>query len=235
MSTVKSIKSVNGNQQDVTLSDQTTTALREAIVIGDIAAGEKLNEPKLAEQFSVSRGPLREAIRRLVSMGLVRHIPNVGASVVTLSLSNITDLYDVREVLEGKAAALAAVNMNADERVKLRELIDIHRQHIETNEGQYMQVEGDFDFHYQIIKGSGNAMLTRQLCDELYHLIRMFRYQTSRFKTRSKRALIEHEQMVYAIEQHDSTMAEMLMRSHISRAKESIIKYFEDLNLKPDS
>ena len=63
----------------------------------------------------------------------------------------------------------------------------------------------------------------------------MFRYQTSRFKTRSKRALIEHEQMVYAIEQHDSTMAEMLMRSHISRAKESIIKYFEDLNLKPDS
>ena len=217
-------------EEDVTLSDQTTTALREAIVKGDIAPGEKLNEPRLAEQFSVSRGPLREAIRRLVAMGLIRHIPNVGASVVTLSLTNITDLYDVREVLEGKAAALAATNMNAQERLELRELIDIHRQHIETNAGQYMQVEGDFDFHYKIIQGCGNAMLTHQLCHELYHLVRMFRYQTSRFKTRSNRALVEHEQLVYAIEQRDSDMAEMLMRRHISRAKESIINYFEDLN-----
>jgi len=217
-------------KEDVTLSDQTTTALREAIVKGDIAPGEKLNEPRLAEQFSVSRGPLREAIRRLVAMGLIRHIPNVGASVVTLSLTNITDLYDVREVLEGKAAALAATNMNAQERLELRKLIDIHRQHIETNAGQYMQAEGDFDFHYKIIQGCGNAMLTHQLCHELYHLVRMFRYQTSRFKTRSNRALVEHEQLVYAIEQRDSDMAEMLMRRHISRAKESIINYFEDLN-----
>ena len=217
-------------EEDVTLSDQTTTALREAIVKGDIAPGEKLNEPRLAEQFSVSRGPLREAIRRLVAMGLIRHIPNVGASVVTLSLTNITDLYDVREVLEGKAAALAAANMNSLERAELRKLIDIHRQHIETNAGQYMQAEGDFDFHYKIIQGCGNAMLTHQLCHELYHLVRMFRYQTSRFKTRSNRALVEHEQLVYAIEQRDSDMAEMLMRRHISRAKESIINYFEDLN-----
>jgi len=85
-----------------------------------------------------------------------------------------------------------------------------------------MQAEGDFDFHYHIIKGSGNAMLTNQLCNELYHLIRMFRFQTSRYKKRSDRALIEHEQLLYAIENRDSLMAEMLMRRHISRAKDSI-------------
>ena len=85
-----------------------------------------------------------------------------------------------------------------------------------------MNAEGDFDFHYQIIKGSGNAMLTQQLCNELYHLIRMFRYQTSRFKARSNRALIEHQQLIYAIEQRDSQMAEMVMRHHIARAKQSI-------------
>lgn len=231
--TIKKIDKTIGivlDQEDSTLSGQTTASLREAIVKGDIAPGEKLNEPRLAEQFSVSRGPLREAIRRLVAMGLVQHIPHVGASVVTLSLANVIDLYDVREVLEGKAAALAAVNMSDDQRSKLRALIEVHRQHIETNPGQYMQAEGDFDFHYQIIKGSGNKMLTHQLCDELYHLIRMFRYQTSRFKTRSNRALVEHEQLVYAIEQHDPEMAEMLMRRHISRAKESIRDYFTDLN-----
>jgi len=164
-------------------------------------------------------------------MGLIRHIPNVGASVVTLSLANISDLYDVREALEGKAAALAATNMSDEDRIKLRELIEIHRQHIKTNAGQYMQAEGDFDFHYRIIKGSGNAMLTHQLCHELYHLVRMFRYQTSRFKTRSNRALVEHEQLVYAIEQRDPNMAEMLMRRHIARAKESIVNYFTEANL----
>jgi len=58
--------------EDKTLSGQTTSALREAIVKGIIPPGEKLNEPKLAEQFEVSRGPLREAIRRLVSMRLSR-------------------------------------------------------------------------------------------------------------------------------------------------------------------
>ncbi len=205
-----------------TLSGQTTAALREAIIKGDIAPGEKLNEPKLAEQLQISRGPLREAIRRLVAMRLVRHVPHVGATVVTLELESILELYDVREALEGKAAALAAENMSEADITKLRDLLELHRQHSEDNAGQYMQLEGDFDFHYQIIKGSGNQLLADQLCDELYHLIRMFRFQTSRFESRSNRALIEHEQLIYAIEQRDPQLAEMLMRKHIARAKASI-------------
>jgi len=208
--------------EDNTLSGQTTSALREAIIKGDIAPGEKLNEPRLAEQFKVSRGPLREAIRRLVAMRLVTHVPHQGATVVTLELSSIIELYEIREVLEGKAAALAAENMSDADIQKLKELLQVHQKHYDNNSGQYMQAEGDFDFHYQIIKGSGNRMLANQLCNELYHLIRMFRFQTSRFKTRSNRALIEHEQLIYAIEQRDPAMAEMIMRHHIARAKQSI-------------
>lgn len=210
---------------DNTLSGRTTVALREAIITGQIAAGEKLSEPRLAEQFDVSRGPLREAIRRLVAMRLVTYIPNQGASVVTLEPQSIIELYEVREALEGKAASLAAQNMSAESIAKLRDLLEVHRQHHESNAGEYMMADGDFDFHYQIILGSGNQLLINQLCDELYHLIRMFRYQTSRFKTRSDRALIEHEQLIYAIEQRDSTMAEMIMRHHISRARNSIQDY----------
>ena len=215
---------------DTTLSGQTTVALREAIIKGEIAPGEKLNEPKLAEQFQVSRGPLREAIRRLVAMRLVKHVPHVGATVVTLELQSILELYEVREALEGKAAALAAQNMSESDISRLRSLLDLHRKHSEDNKGEYMQTEGDFDFHYQIIKSSGNQLLTDQLCDELYHLIRMFRFQTSRFKSRSNRALIEHEQLIYAIEQRDPQLAEMLMRKHIARAKSSI----EDALSNPD-
>jgi len=212
----------NTGRDDTTLSGQTTKALREAIITGEISPGEKLNEPKLAEQFQVSRGPLREAIRRLVAMRLVRHVPHIGASVVTLELTDIMELYDVREALEGKAAALAAQNMSTADINKLKDLLQVHRQHCEQHSGEYMQTEGDFDFHYQIIKGSGNQLLTEQLCDELYHLIRMFRFQTSQFKSRSNRALIEHEQLIYAIEQRDPELAEILMRKHIARAKASI-------------
>ena len=92
-----------------------------------------------------------------------------------------------------------------------------------------MMTEGDFDFHYQVILGSGNQLLINQLCDELYHLIRMFRYQTSRVKARSDSALIEHEQLIYAIEHRDSTMAELVMRHHISRARLSIQETLENI------
>ena len=116
-------------KEDSTLSGRTTVALREAIITGQITAGEKLNEPRLAEQFSVSRGPLREAIRRLVSMRLVTYVPNQGASVVTLDPQSIIDLYEVREALEGKAAALAARNMSEQDIAKLHDLLEIHRHH----------------------------------------------------------------------------------------------------------
>lgn len=213
------------NSEDNTLSGQTTIALREAIVTGQILPGEKLNEPKLAKQHSVSRGPLREAIRRLVSMGLVEHKPHVGASVIPLEVNRVIELYEVREALEGMAASLAATHMSEEGIGELKQLLELHRQHYQDNSGEYMQAEGDFDFHYLIIKGSGNALLTQQLCNELYHLIRMFRFQTSRFKARSNRALVEHEQLIYAIENRDAALAEMLMRRHISRAKESIRTY----------
>ncbi len=212
----------SAHAEDKTLSGKTTIALREAIVTGQIKAGEKLNEPKLAEQYQVSRGPLREAIRRLVAMGLVQHKPHVGATVIPLEPSRIIELYEVREALEGMAAGLAAQKMSEQDIAELRQLLELHRQHVQNNAGEYMQAEGDFDFHYKIIKGSGNALLTQQLCNELYHLIRMFRFQTSRFKARSSRALVEHEQLIYAIENRDSALAEMLMRRHISRAKDSI-------------
>ncbi len=218
----------SNGQEDSTLSGRTTIALREAIVTGKIQAGEKLNEPKLAEQYQVSRGPLREAIRRLVAMGLVQHKPHVGASVIPLEITRIVELYEVREALEGVAAGLAALRMSDEEISELKKLLEVHRQHCESNAGEYMQAEGDFDFHYQIIKGARNELLAHQLCNELYHLIRMVRFQTSRFKARPNRALVEHEQLIYAIENRDAALAEMLMRRHISRAKESIKQHLSN-------
>lgn len=210
-------------REDTTLTAKITASLRENIITGAIASGAKLSEPKLAGEFQVSRGPIREAIRRLEAMGLVRHIAHEGVRVITLSLNEVIDIYHVREALEGKAAALAARNMRDEEIATLRELMHMHGEH-QLSTGTYMQAEGDFDFHYKIIQGSKNAFLIRQLCEDLYHRVRMFRFQSSRLQHRANLALQEHQHILFAIEQRDEQLAELVMRRHITRAREDIEK-----------
>jgi DNA-binding GntR family transcriptional regulator len=208
---------------DQILADRLGEALITAVVRGEIPAGARINEPELARRFEVSRGPLREAIRRLEGLHLVRRIPHAGVRVVTLDAAQLTGIYEMREALEGMAARLAARNMNAAEVADLKALLDAHERQIEATGGsEYYQREGDFDIHYRIIRGSGNARLINFLCGELYHLVRMFRYRSSLVASRPQRALAEHRAITEAIEQHDEELAEMLMRRHISNARRSI-------------
>lgn len=207
-----------------TLGGKITETLRDAIVRGDIAPGTKLSEPKLAVEFDVSRGPLREAIRRLESINLVKHVPHEGVRVVTLDLPEVIEIYHVREALEGKAAALAARNMSVEQIDNLHHLLEMAEKHMKTSGGEYLQAETDIDFHYQVIQGSQNQVLVRTLCEELYYLLRMYRYQSSLQPARSKQAFSEHQHLIYAIEQRDEQLAEMVMRKHIVRARQNIEK-----------
>jgi DNA-binding GntR family transcriptional regulator len=210
-----------------TLANKLTAELREAIVIGKIPQGSKISEPELAKKYDVNRGPLREAIRRLEGVGLVQHTPHAGVRVVTLNAIELTEIYQVREALEGMATRLAATNMSDDEIDSLKQLLDKHEESIKRSHGkEYFQQEGDFDFHYRIIKGSKNLYLINQLCSDLYHLVRMYRYRSSRISERPARALAEHKNIVTAIEQHDGELAEMLMRRHISTARKNIEHQF---------
>ncbi len=207
-----------------TIAGQITETLRDAIVSGKIKPGSKLSEPKLALEYNISRGPLREALRRLEQLNLVRYIPREGVRVITLELDQVIEIYHVREALEAKAAALAAVNMTHEELQNLRQLLEMAEQHMEASGGTYIQADADIDFHYQIIQGSRNQMLIRTLCEDLYYLVRMFRYQSSRQPARSNQAFKEHQHLVYALEQRDAELAEIVMRKHIVRARLNIEK-----------
>ncbi|HSO79811.1 MAG TPA: GntR family transcriptional regulator, partial [Chromatiaceae bacterium] len=109
--------------QDITLADQIFTRMRREIVEGQIPPGSKMSEPELARRYGISRGPLREALRRLESSSLVVRRANVGARVIDLSSAQLLDLYYLREALEGMAARLAAERMSAAEIEELRALI----------------------------------------------------------------------------------------------------------------
>lgn len=206
-----------------TIADRLSDELIMSIVKGDIPSGSKISEPDLAKTYQVSRGPLREAIRRLEGLHLVARIPHIGARVVSLDQQQLVEIYQVREALEGMAARLACTHMSDAEITELEQLLDQHEQAIEQTQGkEYFQHEGDFDFHYRIIQGSKNQRLIELLCSELYHLIRMYRFRSSQIVSRPQKALSEHRHICSAIQQRDGELAEMLMRRHINKAQKHI-------------
>ncbi|ABQ21029.1 GntR family transcriptional regulator [Vibrio cholerae] len=210
-------------EKESTKSENLTEYLIEAIVEGELAPGSKISEPELAKQFQVSRGPLREALMRVEGLGLIERIPHIGARVIQLSPTKLVELYAVREALEGMAARLAARNITEIELAGLESLLSTHSTHIDQVEGaSYFHQQGDFDFHYRIIQASRNQQLIGLLCDELYHLLRMYRYQSPRSHSRPVEALEEHKFILRAIRQRDEELAEMLMRRHISRSRQLI-------------
>lgn len=204
---------MNDNQ---TLADKVFAELTTAIVRGELRPGTKLSEQTLVERYGGSRAPMREAIQKLEARHLVVRIPHAGARVVSLSLAELRDIYEVRLELEGMACRLAALRMSDDEIQELYGLLQEHEASIAAEQGQaYYQKAGDLDFHYRIIKGSQNHRLHQMLCGELYHIVRMYRYQTSTSAKRPLQALQEHQRIVEAISARDAELAELLMRRHI--------------------
>lgn len=206
-----------------TIPERVFCRLREEIVEGRIKAGSKISEAELAQTYGISRGPLREAISRLSAVGLIERKPNVGARIIELSSERLLEIFHVREALEGMAARQAAENISPEALQHLRETLQRHAGQIEQDEEQaYFQQTGDLDFHYQIVQASGNQQLIKLLCHDLYHLVRMYRYQFSMRSKRGLTALAEHEHIVAAIERGDAEMAELLMRSHIRTSRQNV-------------
>ena len=109
-----------------TLMHQIFEKIQNAIVCGDLPAGSKISEPELARIYGISRGPLREAIHRLEGQKLVERTAHVGARVVSLSSQQLTELYQIRENLEGLACRLAAQNIDKEQILSLREVLRLH-------------------------------------------------------------------------------------------------------------
>jgi DNA-binding GntR family transcriptional regulator len=108
----------------VSLVDQAFEQLADAIAIGDLKPGERIREAFLAREMGISRGVLREAVHRLEGRKLVRRTSNIGVHVVSLTEHDLSELFAMREALEGLAARLAAQHMTTAEIGKLKRLLD---------------------------------------------------------------------------------------------------------------
>ncbi|WP_233280562.1 GntR family transcriptional regulator [Devosia rhizoryzae] len=205
------------------LADSLFKQLCEAIVTGQIAPGSKLSEPRLATQYGVSRGPLREAIRRLEERKLVTRLPRQGVRVIVPTREAADELFRIREVLEGLAAREAARHATAEDIVEVRAMLAKHARALDRPDAMlYWQDTANSDFHFLIARIARSQSLFDLLCGEYYTLFRLFRMRHQIVPGRAQRALVEHERIVDAIADGDEELAEMLMRRHIATARNGL-------------
>jgi DNA-binding GntR family transcriptional regulator len=206
------------------LSEQAFEKLMNAIVRGEIEPGERISEAQVARQLGISRGPLREALGRLEGLKLVERKPRIGVSVIGLSEDDLDELFTVREALEGMACRLAATSLSDDEIERLRRLLAHHQESEGLRQGTgYYQGSADEDFHFRIVRASGNGRLIKGLCDDLYYQLRIYRYRSSVAPGRAVAAFQEHLQIVEALAARDPDRAEAAMRRHIANARANLV------------
>ncbi|MCG8542851.1 MAG: GntR family transcriptional regulator [Alphaproteobacteria bacterium] len=186
------------------------------IMNGTLKAGEKISEPRLSRELGVSRGPLREAIRRLEARQLLVCKPNLGARVASFTTEDFIGLFHVREGLEGIAARLAATHIDSSEIKSLRSLCVAHAKHLPDSE-KARQV--DLEFHFRVAQASGSPVLTNMLCDDFYAVFRICRRQAPRFPGRPEKALRQHMALLDAMTERDADLAEYLARRHVRDAR----------------
>lgn len=209
--------------QAQSLVDVVAERIEAAIVSGALEPGSRLSEQALAASLGVSRGPLREAIRRLEGRKLLHRTPNIGVRVATLSLRNLHEMLQIRERLEGLACALAARYM-ADQQVG--ELVAIvERQEAReaaTEGGDTYDVSDDFAFHTHIVSACRNERLKEMLSDDLSSLFRLYSDKLAGRADRGAAVLAEHRAIVAAIIARDPPAAEMAMREHLRNARRHV-------------
>jgi DNA-binding GntR family transcriptional regulator len=221
------------------LVDRLAGAIQTRVLSGEVPVGSRLRQEALAEEFGVSRTPVREALRKLEATGLVELMPNRGAVVRGPSAREIREAYEVRAELEGLAAELAAGRISDRDLLRLREAQALFRRSVETLiarrarrpqpwKDESVWVQANDLFHQAILDAAGNERLSDTIAD----LHRSFpRDLTWAALSQSSRLLEEnveqHEAILEAIERRDPVEARQRMIEHVRSAGELVTLHFE--------
>lgn len=204
------------------LHEQVAQRLRQMLVEGQIAPGAKLNERALAEELSVSRTPLREAIKMLAAEGLVELLPNRGAIAVELTEADILNTFEVMAGLEGQSGELAA------QRITDSELSEIKAMHYEMLAAYTRR---DLSAYYRLnaaIHRAINAAAKNPVLTDTYNQVNA-RLQALRFRSNQdgekwRRAMQEHDEMVAALTAHDPAAMRAVLLAHLFNKRDVVIE-----------
>lgn len=203
--------------------DAVFSRLRDAIISGYFRPGQRLTEQELAERLSVSRTPVREALRKLELQKLVVTTPYKGVVVRELTLAEAEQIYQVRAVLEGLAARLAAEKAGEADLARLRQCLDMSADAVRNGDLKGM-IERNNEFHALIGRATGNSILVEML-DNLQAYINLMRVTSWSDPGRPARTLAEHEAIFEAVAAGRKMEAEQRTVAHVENAWQSARKY----------
>jgi DNA-binding GntR family transcriptional regulator len=211
------------------LVDKLAATLQARVLSGEIPSGTRLRQEALAEEFGVSRTPVREALRKLQATGLVDLRPHRGALVRAPTAREIREAYEVRAELEGLAAELAATRIRDDQLRTLHEAVSLFRRLIDVGTRDVREWSRANDlFHQTIQEAAGNERLVEMLA----HLHRSFPRDLTGIVLRGSSGLLrenlaQHVEILEAVEGHDPNEARRLMTDHVRRAGELVVHRFD--------
>jgi DNA-binding GntR family transcriptional regulator len=191
-------------------------SLREALQSGALKPGQRIMELEVADSLAVSRTPVREALRRLESEGMLRLEPRMGLVVASISRQAMLELYVMREVLEGTAARLCARHASEPEIIELEELV---RREARL-QGRYAELSRHNRlFHDAVHRGAHNRYLQKSLAavNDTMHLLGPSQMLLA---SRAEQAQSEHAELFEQIRNRDADAAEAAARRHIRSAQQ---------------
>jgi len=199
------------------LSTEIFQKISDEIVLGQLAPGEHLDEATLAQRFSVSRTPVREALKQLSSSGLVVVRPNRGCTVVQRSTEDLDQIFEAIGELEATCARHAVVRMKEDEKNRLLELHAKSRLSVQAADA-FAYDKFNKDFHHLIIEGSHNPYLIESVMG-LRQKISMYRRTQFLNIERMTASFEEHSLIVEAILSRDVVHCYREVRNHLFQAR----------------
>jgi DNA-binding GntR family transcriptional regulator len=206
-------------------------ALKNVIVSMDVYRDRhdiRLDERQLAQDFGVSRTPVREAMAQLEREGFVRSVPRRGIYVVRKSKTEVIEMITAWAALESMAARLITEHASQEDIRSLRQMFATFedgalRAHLD----EYS--DANIEFHQSIIRMSGNSVLI-SLAENLFTHMRMIRRKTIIEKDRVERSIRDHMNIIEALEARDTGRAEELVRNHALGLAEHVAKYADYLD-----
>jgi DNA-binding GntR family transcriptional regulator len=204
-------------QAQPTLVEQVVNAIVSEIVDGELPSNSRLIQDELARAYGVSRQPVQQALLLLRERGLVREAPGRGLIVSPLDIEFVRNLYEIRAMLDGLAARLAAERGAERARVEGPTYLELGRAAVESG-SLHKQIEADMQFHAFINELSGNPLIGETTAPHWPYLRRVMGEVLRDDAQMPQIILSEHVAILDAVIAGDASRAEMLSRDHISRA-----------------
>lgn len=208
-----------------TVQVQTANKLRDAILSGYFKPGQRLVEADLCESMRVSRTSVREALRRLEAEKLVSIIPNRGPSVAEITWDEAKEIYDVRAILEGEAAALFAKRASVDQKREMAQTLRAFAK-ADADDDAIGRLTSTSRFYDIMLGGCGNAVI-RELLQGLVARINFLRARSMSRPGRGRYSSMEMQRILQAIEKKDAAGARTAAVQHVRAACAAAEAVFE--------